>query len=136
MRQIKVRGWDTKRKKMWSAEEMAADQLTLMPDGSGFINVNGVSTRLSQKMPHIIPLQSTGLKDKNGVEIFEGDIVRTKYETLPPLAILWRDGGFYYSPPKKDGKGSLFCVCEFTTESDEVISNIHDNPELLEGVTQ
>ena len=76
--------------------------------------------------------QFTGLLDRNDKEIYEGDIVQTKYETMPPISIMWRDGGFYYSPPKKDpNDGRLFCVCEFTTESDEVIGNIHDNPELL-----
>ena len=42
--------------------------------------------------------QSTGRKDKNDTEIYEGDIVQTKYETMPPVSIMWRDGGFYYSP--------------------------------------
>ena len=76
--------------------------------------------------------QFTGLCDKNGVEIYEGDIVQTKYEKMQPISIMWRDGGFYYSPPKKDPKdGGLFCVCEFTTESDVVIGNVHDKPELI-----
>lgn len=82
MRLIKFRAWDTKRKKMWSAEEMAKDQLTLMPDGTGFINVSGASTRLSQVLPHLIPLQFTDHYAKGGKEICEKDIVKTKYEDL------------------------------------------------------
>lgn len=48
MRQIKFRAWDTIRKKMFSAEEMGQDQETIMPDGKGFVNVNSISTRLTQ----------------------------------------------------------------------------------------
>jgi len=68
MREIKFRGWHTVRKKMFSAEEMTADQLTLLPTGS-FINVSGDSVRL-------IPLQYTSLRDKNGKDIYEGDIIQ------------------------------------------------------------
>ena len=71
----KYKAWDTKRKKMWSAEEMGRDQLTLSPDGKGFINVSSVSIKLSQYLPHLIPLQYTGRDDNGGMEIYAEDIV-------------------------------------------------------------
>lgn len=42
-REIKCGAWNTRQKAMHSPEEMGKDQLTLSPDGRGFINVSGDS---------------------------------------------------------------------------------------------
>ena len=82
MENIKVRAWDTSRKKMWSAEELGKDQLTISPDGKGFINVNSLDARLSEYLKHLIPLLFIGTKDKDGKEIYDRDIIEWKWARL------------------------------------------------------
>lgn len=73
--------------------------------------------------------QYTGLKDKTGNKIFEGDIVDILTENEEIGIVTYDDGGFLV---EADG----FCV-DFHSNiygTDlEIIGNIHDNPELMEG---
>ncbi|KKK58694.1 hypothetical protein LCGC14_3041820, partial [marine sediment metagenome] len=73
-----------------------------------------------------------GLKDKNGKEIWEGDIVRHTHggdpETKTDLVVTFETGAFmawYVEYPKnKTLAMSIYPYCE-------IIGNIHENPELL-----
>jgi len=76
--------------------------------------------------------QYTGLKDKNGVKIFEGDIViiGEKLKTK----VVYYDGAFRmqseFSPTPTDTTDMGYMMREFSVR---IIGNIHDNPELLKG---
>lgn len=131
MREIKFRAWHTEQKRMFSAEEMAEDQLTLLPTGK-FINVH-THKQLSRIYDFMIPLQFTGLHDKNGKEIYEGDIRGGYYfcdnEKIEFLEVI-KDhlsphvGHCYYWESIKGGGQPDFMETE-------IIGNIHENPELL-----
>ena len=80
--------------------------------------------------------QYTGLTDKNGTRIFEGDIVKTShggstyYASTYYAKIEWDDGSFWVT--NHDIQMPSY-ISEVSKTYLEVIGNIHDNPELLKG---
>lgn len=116
MRQIKFRVWNIALKR-W-----VKPSLTMRIDG----NMDG--------MNDYVLLQYTGLKDKTGVDVYEGDLVKF-FGIENPCTIEFQDGGFGYNCHQKyseftsiSGHNYLFDFLETV----EVIGNIYENPELLE----
>lgn len=69
--------------------------------------------------------QYTGLKDKNGKKIFEGDIVKSKYGVFKSK-VEWNDSFCGFFPFCNNETGIFADECE-------VIGNIYENKELLGG---
>ena len=146
-RQIKFRVRNTKTNKwVHPPHEMASlDGVNLLGETillGGFMD--GVSI---EDLNEIDTLQFTGLKDKNGKEIFEGDIIKeihfdgwfdkvgetylgvVKYKTYDNDGMGHKFAGFvsYPDPEHTDFHGNTIL------EDCEVVGNIYDNPEILES---
>lgn len=88
---------------------------------------------------HLIWEQSTGLKDSNGKEVYEGDIVSEEFEyggdkTKTIWKVRWCDDECAFELHYVSGFEVDDCSLVAGDEEDyEVIGNIHENPELIEA---
>jgi len=140
MREIKFRAWDKENKKMLVSED-EENYLSIYLDGTfdSLGNMLDISdSRRRQRSEELELMQFTGLKDKNGKEIYEGDIVDVKYWGIGSIifmdkAMINPEYGFCKVLPafliKKDNKNSTFL---YKDKDLKVIGNIYENPKLME----
>ena len=127
MRDYKFRAWDTE-SEMWlqitafdTKESRESDGYTLegvFHDGD-YAGYEG-----------IVLMQWTGLYDRNGKEIYEGDIAKSGKRLF---VAKWNDdiASFVWEP--LDGESSYPCFNVGTVKNMEIVGNVFENPELLEG---
>lgn len=120
MRTIKFRIWDKEFKRFLQYEEY--NNFNISPIDGHILYLDGHDC-----VDRLIPLQYTGLKDKNGKEIYEGDIIFQDAEGYRTTGIVklsddlrWCVGSHYIN-------GS-----SFYNKFRKIIGNIYENPELLE----
>ena len=123
--QIKFRAWD-KTMNMMIYQDDTEFEFRLTGKGIEVDDLTFVDTAFNEKHEDIDceVMQYTGLKDKHGKEIYEGDIVSY---------ILWLDGEKRKTIVANVDK-FRFAVNEDMYGDIEVIGNIYENPELVKGV--
>ena len=89
------------------------------------------------KMEDVEVMMSTGLKEKNGIEIYEGDVIKDKYDKV--WLVQRYVGAFVITNKIPDSDGQESTYSYFNNLSNhhfyfEVIGNMWENPELLEVV--
>jgi uncharacterized phage protein (TIGR01671 family) len=121
---IKARVWDTEDKKMYFIGEGDLGSLAWDLDNLGYN---------TSSYYNYIDMLYTGLKDKNGKEIYEGDIVRNKRHNFKTV-IEYYGASFRC---KSEGLPLSMYIDDLLVDEKnqiEVIGNIYENPELLQGI--
>ena len=124
-REIKFRAWLKEDKKMENVKTMDfTDKSIQYLEKNEFINAY-LLRRVS--FDDVELMQYTGVKDRNGKEIYEGDIIICKYGPQIAMEVKWVDEGFR-TLGKYDGDNYV----GFVKNNAEVIRNIYENKNLLE----
>lgn len=129
MRKIKFRAWN-KRKGIMALVAHISNLLTVGEFVDVRMNEPDAVTKMEEEWSEgeYVLMQFTNLKDKNGVSIYEGDVVNFPQFCIHPLVIEY-DPGVFMARQKTDG---VALGVGANHEYFEVIGNIYENPELLD----
>jgi uncharacterized phage protein (TIGR01671 family) len=126
MREIKFRAWDKELKKMYSNINLNRFE----PSCRGFVPVFYTEDYLDNCLEEdnkdkFILMQYTGLKDKNGKEIYEGDVVEWEVYGEESKLVKRKTHIYFFHDGWRFPSAVPIC-------SLKVIGNIHDNPKLID----
>ena len=113
-RTIKFRAWGPNTKNMWLWDDIK--HVSLMD-----LTITGEK----------IVMQYTGLKDKNGVETYESDLLADGDGN--PLKVVWESYFAQFAMVYIHGGYRVEMIKDELSENYTVIGNIHENPDLLNG---
>ena len=122
----RYRAWDKIRKTMYEVDDIMSIDF-----GKSEISVKTLFFERTNyyKFDDIVLMQSTGLTDKNGKEIFEGDVLETKDGLLDGVVEYRTDLGMWTNSLFRYNNFERLCN---VADSTYIIGNIYENPELLE----
>lgn len=124
-REIKFRAWHKDLKKMFKIGQITLEKGTwnFEPNDRDFIGMSIPS------QPSFVLMQYTGLHDKNGKEIYEGDILKVYYKGMSGVGYVEYDNDYCEYKIIINTDKDYFSL--WKSIDLEKIGNIYDNPELL-----
>ena len=125
-REIKFRAWDCIVEKMIYPRTNGRD---LIWDVGSHTSVYVVNKLLKQEEDYYIWLQYTGLKDENGKEIYEGDIIKDEVKRIATVCWNYDRASFYLKYKDMD----IGFPSGQKPERFGIIGNIYENPELVKS---
>jgi len=134
MREIAFRIWDVKNKRMNNGGFWVGGMSGSVALVQGVVHGKKVFSGVLQREKDFILMQFTGLKDKNGKEIWEGDIVQNLSGRM--CKIVWNEFAACFDAevvkeyPNDNPDGFVAAQWSLWVK---IIGNIHQNPELLNG---
>lgn len=114
----------------WLKEDKEMIDVDEMHFKNGELDFVGNGITWMYKKSDIVLMQSTGFKDKNGKEIFEGDIVDSEDGILSGVVEFRPDLGMWTNSLLRYNNFERLCCI---ANSREIIGNIWENGELLDG---
>lgn len=123
MREIKFRCWD-RFKQRWSNYKINDGTVYFMDKNTGVWYGS-----YNKRYKDFNLMQYTGLEDKNGKEIYEGDIL-SDGNNEKPYKVIFENGSFR-AEFKGDFEEYSFDLIDVVAQSYEVVGNIYENPELM-----
>ena len=126
MREIKFRAWDKETKNICEVRNI--DFISEM------VQIKYQANYGVRELENVILMQFTGLQDKNGVDIYEGDILIYQHMFVDKKSVsevIWNEKYSGFASYVEDDERRYILEKELKNQF-EVIGNIYENPELLE----
>ena len=126
MREIKFRVWDKETKNICEVRNI--DFISEM------VQIKYQANYGVRELENVILMQFTGLQDKNGVDIYEGDILIYQHMFVDKKSVsevIWNEKYSGFASYVEDDERRYILEKELKNQF-EVIGNIYENPELME----
>ncbi|MFT8938102.1 YopX family protein [Liquorilactobacillus sp.] len=130
-REIKFRAWNNRLKVMSDYVSAIQNGDTQGTPSSVNVVVKGKQETWNIQHDDVTLEQYSGLKDKSGKKIYEGDIDLVDKDMYGK--IIWKKGGFWIKWRGREKPFEEF-LTPYMDDKLNIIGNIHENPELLEAI--